>query len=201
MNSVKQAASLSSETSPSTCGNLFATLYRVARTVNSSLDIMQVLGMIVASTAAALGAKACSLRLLSPDGKRLFIGAAHGLSANYRAKGPVDVAQSQVDRLALAGRKPVHIVDAQNDGRFFYGEQAREEGIVSVVVVPLLVQDQPIGVMRVYSSEPRDFSAGELELLEAIASLSALAIENGRLYERLDRNYQAALDFSDRMFD
>jgi hypothetical protein len=28
-----------------------------------------------------------------------------------------------------------------------------------------------------------------------------LAIENGRLYERLDRNYQAALDFSDREFD
>jgi GAF domain-containing protein len=69
------------------------------------------------------------------------------------------------------------------------------------VVVPLLVRDQPIGVMRVYSGAQRVFSPEELALLGAIASLSALAIENGRLYERLDRNYQAALDFSDREFD
>ena len=73
---------MNSETPPATCGTFFETLYRVARTVNSSLDIMQVLGMIVGCTTEALDAKACSLRLLSPDGKRLFIGAAHGLSAN-----------------------------------------------------------------------------------------------------------------------
>jgi signal transduction protein with GAF and PtsI domain len=173
----------------------------VARAVNSSLDVMQVLGMIVSSTAKAMEAKACSLRLLSPDGQRLFIGAAHGLSANYRAKGPVDVAHSEVDRLALAGGKPVYIADARTDPRFQYPEQAREEGIVSVLVAPLRVQDQPIGVMRVYSDVPRAFSESELTLIEAIASLSALAIENGRLYERLNRNYQAAVEFGERLFD
>ena len=192
---------MNAEPTSSRCGALFTTLYRVARTVNSSLDVMQILTMIVNTTAEALDAKACSLRLLSPDGKRLFIGAAVGLSAGYRAKGPVDVTHSPVDQVALAERQPVYIPDAQTDARFQYGEQAREEGIVSVVVVPLLVQDQPIGVMRVYSGAPRLFSSAELELLEAIASLSALAIENGRLYERLDHNYQAALDFSDRIFD
>jgi GAF domain-containing protein len=162
---------------------------------------MQILTMIVSTTAEALDAKACSLRLLSPDNRRLFVGAAYGLSAAYRAKGPVDVSNSQVDQIALADRRPVYIADAQTDPRFQYGEQARDEGIVSVVVAPLLVQAQPIGVLRVYSAAPRTFTAEELELLEAIASLSAVAIENGRLYERLNRNYQAALDFSDRAFD
>ncbi len=192
---------MNGETSSSRCGALFATLYRVARTINSSLDVMQILDMIVGATAEALNAKACSLRLLSPDGKRLFIGAAHGLSASYRAKGPVDVTHSPVDQIALADKRPVYIADAQTDARFQYGEQAREEGIVSVVVMPLLVQDQPIGVMRLYTAAPHVFAAEEMELLEAIASLSAVAIENGRLYERLDRNYQAALDFSDRAFE
>lgn len=177
------------------------TLYRVARAVNSSLDVLQVLNMIVSSTAEAMKAKACSLRLLSPDGQRLFIGSAYGLSASYRAKGPVDVAHSEVDRLALTGDKPIYIADARSDPRFQYPEQAREEGIVSVVVVPLRVQDQPIGVMRVYTAAPRVFSEAELMLVEAIASLSALAIENGRLYERLDRNYRAAVDFGERLFD
>lgn len=192
---------MNAESLSSHYNTLFTALYRVARTVNSSLDVMQVLTAIVGATAEALNVKACSLRLLSPDNKRLFVGATHGLSAAYRAKGPVDVSHSPVDQIALAGRLPVYIADAQTDPRFQYGEQARSEGIVSVVVVPLLVQDQPIGVLRVYSSAPRIFSPEELELLEAIASLSAVAIENGRLYERLDRNYQAALDFSDRLFD
>jgi GAF domain-containing protein len=188
---------MNAETPSVICGNSFDTLYRLARTVNSSLDIMQILGTIVTSTTEALAAKACSLRLLSPDGQRLFIGATHGLSASYRAKGPVDIANSQVDQSALQSKSPVQIDDVQTDRRFQYGARAREEGIASVVVVPLLVQDQPIGVLRVYSGAPRTFSRQELGLLEAIASLSALAIENGRLYERLDRNYQAALRFSD----
>jgi GAF domain-containing protein len=185
----------------SSCDAIFSTLYRVARTVNSSLDIMQVLQTIVASTAEALDAKACSLRLLGPDGKHLMFGAAHGLSVNYRAKGAVDIAHSEVDRLALAGDQPIYVADAQDDPRFQYPGEAREEGIVSVLVVPLRVQDQPIGAMRVYTQRRREFSAAECELVEAIASLSALAIENARLYERLDRNYQAAVEFGERLFD
>jgi GAF domain-containing protein len=186
-------------------GDYFFTLYRVARTVNSSLDVMQVLDTIVSSTTEALQAKACSLRLLGPDGRHLLFGASHGLSANYRAKGSVVLASgpggSEVDRLALSTRQPVYSADARTDARFQYPEQAREEGIVSVLVVPLQVQDQPIGILRVYTSDRREFSKAELALVEAIASLSALAIENGRLYERLDRDYQAAVDFSNRVFD
>jgi GAF domain-containing protein len=187
-------------------GDYFYTLYEVARKVNSSLDVMQVLNTIVSSTARALDAKACSLRLLGPDGKHLMFGASYGLSANYRAKGAVILplggpGGSEVDRLALSSSSPVCIADASTDPRFQYPERAREEGIVSVLVVPLRVQDQPIGVMRVYTEVRHEFSQAELALVEAIASLSALAIENGRLYERLNRNYQAAVDFSNRMFD
>lgn len=180
---------------------LFQTLYHVARTVNSSLDIMQVLQTIVVSTAEALEARACSLRLLGPDGKHLMFGAAHGLSASYRAKGPVLVVQSEIDRLALQSAHPLMIEDARSDPRFQYPGEAREEGIVSVLVAPLRVQDQSIGVLRVYTGEVREFCAEECELAEAIASLSALAIENGRLYERLDRNYRAAVEFNQREFD
>lgn len=182
-------------------GRLFQTLYHVARTVNSSLDIMQVLQTIVASTAEALAARACSLRLLGPDGKHLMFGAAYGLSPAYRAKGPVLLAQSEVDALALQGGMTLTVEDAAADPRFQYPDEAREEGIVSVLVTPLKVQDQPIGVLRVYTGAPRPFSVEERELAEAIASLSAVAIENGRLYERLNRNYQAALEFDQREFD
>jgi len=182
-------------------GRLFHALYQVARTVNSSLDIMQVLQTIVVSTTEAFGARACSLRLLVPDSKHLMFGAAHGLSAGYRAKGPVLMAQSEIDRLALQSASPVIIEDARSDPRFQYPGEAKEEGIVSVLVVPLQVQGQSIGVLRVYTGDARAFSPEERELAEAIASLSAMAIENARLYERLDRNYRAAVQFDEREFD
>ena len=121
---------------------LFQTLYHVARTVNSSLDIMQVLQTIVTSTAEALNARACSLRLLGPNGKHLMFGAAYGLSPAYRAKGPVLLAQSEVDAQALQSGKTLVIEDARCDPRFQYPDEAREEGIVSVLVTPLRVQDQ-----------------------------------------------------------
>ncbi len=159
------------------CDPYFSALYKVARTVNSSLDVMQVLDTIVAATVEALAAKACSLRLLGPDGRHLMFGAAHGLSAGYRAKGIVDLDHSEIDRLALNGDQPVWVGDVRSDPRFQYPEQAREEGIVSLVVVPMRVKDQPIGAMRVYTDQPRAFSEAETDLMEAIASLSALAIE------------------------
>jgi GAF domain-containing protein len=176
-------------------GRLFHTLSGVARTVNSSLDVMQILESIAATTAESLGAKACSLRLLGPDDRHLMLGVAHGLSAGYRAKGPVLTEQSRVDDLALDDFETVVIPDATADSRFQYPDAAREEGIVSVLVTPLRVQDHNIGVLRIYMPEWHEFSADERELAEAIASLSALAIENGRLYERLDRNYRAAVEF------
>ncbi len=188
-------------TTAESSGRLFQTLYHVARTVNSSLDIMQVLQTIVATTAEALSARACSLRLLGPDGKHLMFGAAYGLSPAYRAKGPVSLAQSEVDALAVQSGRTIMIDDARTDSRFQYPDEARDEGIVSVLVTPLKVQDQPIGVLRVYAAAPRTFQNEERELAEAIASLSAVAIENGRLYERLNRNYQAALAFGQREFD
>jgi GAF domain-containing protein len=176
-------------------GTFFHTLSRVARTVNSSLDVMAILESIVAITAEALAAKACSLRLLGPDGRHLMFGVAHGLSAGYRAKGPVLTDQSGVDDLALESGETILVDDATADERFQYPEAAREEGIVTVLVAPLRAQGQPIGVLRVYMPQQHTFTADERELAEAIASLSALAIENGRLYERLDRNYRAAVEF------
>jgi hypothetical protein len=58
-----------------------------------------------------------------------------------------------------------------------------------------------LDVMQVYTSTQHEFSEAELELVESIASLSALAIEHGRLYERLNRDYQVAVAFNDRVLN
>jgi GAF domain-containing protein len=60
------------------------------------------------------------------------------------------------------------------------------------LAVPLRVRDELVGVLRVYSAQPHRFTAEETALVEAIADLGGLALDNARLHEVLKEKYQAA---------
>lgn len=159
-------------------------LYEVARSINSSLDLSQVLELLAKSTAKATKSKACSLRLLSPDKTLLTMGGAYGLSQGYLRKGNVEVEKSKIDQEALLGKTAI-IPDATNDPRFQYPEEAKSESIRSILVVPLMLRENPIGVMRLYTEEVHEFSNEEIGFVTAIANLGAIAIENAKLYQAL----------------
>jgi GAF domain-containing protein len=159
-------------------------LYEVAKSINSSLNLSQVLNLLARSTAQATHAKACSLRLLSPDKQLLIMGGAYGLSQGYLRKGNVEVERSQIDQEALQGKAGI-IPDATNDPRFQYPEQAKAESIRSILVVPLMVRESPVGVMRLYTSEVHEFDEEEIGFIHAVANLGAIAIENAKLYEAM----------------
>ncbi len=171
----------------------YSALYHAALTISSSLELDQVLQSIATSITEAMQVKACALRLLDPATGQLRLSAVHGLSDDYLAKGPVNVTHSSIDSEALSG-SPVHIADARSDSRFQYKDAARQEGIVSVLCVPLEVRGESIGVMRVYTDESATFHDDDVQFLSVLASLSALAIENARLYESVRSSYHGVVD-------
>jgi signal transduction protein with GAF and PtsI domain len=162
----------------------FAALYDVARVINASLEPVLVLEKIVQCVAKAMDVKAASIRLLDDREKKLILGGACGLSEAYLHKGPILIDESGIDKKALKG-KTIYLKDAQTDKGFQYGEKAKAEGIKSVLVVPLMVEKKAIGVLRVYSDKVREFHEKELKFLQAVADLSAIAIENARLHQIL----------------
>jgi signal transduction protein with GAF and PtsI domain len=164
--------------------NYFTALYEVARVVNSSLEPEHVLQEIVRCVTRAMNVEACSLRLLASRGKVLEMGASYGLSEGYIHKGPVIIEESIVDQQALKGNH-VWIENAQVGDHFQYRKQAEEEGIKSVLVLPLIIEGKPIGVMRVYTKDTRMFSDKDISFLEAAANLSAIAIDNARHHQAL----------------
>jgi signal transduction protein with GAF and PtsI domain len=181
--------------------NYYRTLYEAVKVINSSLEPMDLLGKIAEQTAKALEVKACSLRLLDRSGTNLLPGASYGLSKGYLRKGKVEVAKSQLDKEALAGN-PVYIKDASSDARFQYQEAAKNEGITSLLVVPLKIEDKKIiGVMRVYSGRERAFEESEVEFLTIMANLSAIAIENARLHQALKSDYEMLTAFQYQTFE
>lgn len=178
----------------------FGALYEVAKVINASLEPSSVLEEIVRCVAGAMKVKACSLRLLESRKKRLLMGAAYGLSEGYIRKGPVLVEESGLDQKALKG-EVIWLENAQTDKDFQYGEKAKAEGIKSVLVVPLRFGEKFIGVLRVYSSEIREFDEDETKFLQAVANLSAISLENARLHQALQTDYDLLVAHKYRLDD
>jgi len=72
---------------------------------------------------------------------------------------------------------------------FQYPAEAQAEGIHSVLAVPLSAKDRIVGVMRVYSAQPRPFTAVGAEFLLSVAGIVAVAIENAKLHQALQARY------------
>ncbi len=161
----------------------------IARSINSTLSLNDVLQMITESAMGVLGMKASSIRLVDEARTSLEVRAASGLSESYLAKGPVEIAKSPIDRECLAGTCII-VPDINRDDRLQYPEEILKEGIQGMLTVPLTVKGKAIGVLRVYSSTPYEFRDAEIEFLTALASFGAIAIENARLYEHVKSEYE-----------
>ena len=163
------------------------TMEEISKTVSSTLDIHKVLDMIVKKIPAIMKTKAATIRLLDPSGKKLELVAAFGLSEKYLNRGPVDAEESI--SFALGGR-PIALDDVTTDSRIVYRDEAKEEGIKSMLVVPIVVRHKIIGIMRLLTDEYRNFSQDEMDFAVALAEQGGIAIENARMYERLLRQEQ-----------
>ena len=181
-----------------------STLFNISNMLTEARGLQQTLDRVTFSVAEALNVKACSLRLLDDQRDEMVIKSVYNLSEAYLHKGPIMLRQSGVDREALEG-KVVYIPDIATDQRIIYRDDGRREGIVSVLCTALIYKDRPIGVLRVYSAERKEFSDFEVKLLQSISGQAAAAIENARLQqetvekERLQRQVQIAAEVQRRM--
>ncbi len=167
-------------------GQCYEILYDIAQKLNSNLASQDVLRTIVDSIRDAADAKGCSLMLLTPDRQELIHSVACGLSNWYVRKGPVrvDAAIAQ----ALDG-KPVAILDATTDPLVQYKDQAKKEGVISLLSLPLTRRGQVIGIVRIYTSVPRRFSRHEIDFFGALANLGAVALERAELLEEEKKQF------------
>ena len=181
-----------------------STLFNISNMLTAARGLQQTLDRVTFSVTEALNVKACSLRLLDDQRDEMVIKSVYNLSEAYLHKGPIMLRQSGVDREALEGNV-VYIPDIATDPRIIYRDDGRREGIVSVLCTALIYKDRPIGVLRVYSAERKEFSDFEVKLLQSISGQAAAAIENARLQqetvekERLQRQVQIAAEVQRRM--
>lgn len=163
---------------------LLESLLRIGQLINSTLSRDEALATVTREVRSLIGAKMCSLLLLDEGREWLELQAHHGAGDAYVAKPRLAVEESLLG-IVVRRRKPMQVENVQESGRYENVRIAREEGLVSLLSVPLLYRDRAIGTLNVYTGSPHVFSDEEVRALMAYAELSALALEKARLYERI----------------
>jgi GAF domain-containing protein len=168
---------------------LHAGLYRIADALNASMELQEMLERVLECVVTEMRIRAASVRLLDQKNKELQLVAAHGLSEAYLDKGAVEVKRSPIDQKVLSGEH-VTLLDVAQDAGYQYPEEAAQEGIRSVLAIPLQLRGHTIGVMRAYSAQPRRFGPVGTDFLMSVADLAAVAIENARMHQALKTRYE-----------
>jgi sigma-B regulation protein RsbU (phosphoserine phosphatase) len=177
----------------------------VAMILAEPRDLQKVLQRTVKTVCEVMQTKAASIRLIDAEHDELVIKAVYNLSPEYLAKGPVRLSRQGIDNSALGPEGFDYVRDMATDPRVQYPQEAQREGIASMLSVGMRYKGNPVGVLRVYTDEETVFTPLRIDLLKAIATQAAAAIENARLLEEslaaeaLERQVQLAADVQRRM--
>jgi len=158
----------------------YENLIRITKSIAHCRDPEDVALMSVEAVKTGLGVKGCALLLIDRKSKELKVAASHGLSEEYLNKGPISSHKSMASSLEEG---PVAVPDVTDDPRIQYPEQARKEGIASILSVPIQLHQQSLGVLRVYTSEPWEFTLEDINFVQAIAQIIGVSVEMSRMYK------------------
>jgi GAF domain-containing protein len=120
------------------------------------------------------------LFLYNRQSKELELAASTGLSKEYLKKGTVSALRSIADSLKDG---PVAVYDVSDDPRIQYPGAAKAEGIASILSVPIMMGDEAIGAIRVYTAEKWEFTLDDVNFVQALAQIAGVLIEMSRLYK------------------
>ena len=161
-------------------------LVGVGHVINSSLGLEAVLDEVMDTVIALMRAERGLLMLRDTRGE-FPVEAARGMDQANLDGTDFSVSKTIVRRVAETG-EPVLTTNAQEDPRFERQRSVVAHSLRSILCVPLKLKDEIIGVIfvdsRVYSGL---FEESDLEILSAFADQAAVAIENARMFENLQR--------------
>ena len=159
----------------------------IYRAVNTRNSVKEVLEVVVAKSCEILNAKGSLIRILNKETHEFEVRAACGMGEQYLNKGPVTTEKLLADLNKL--HEVIQIRDIWNAPRVEYPQNVWNEGIRMILDVPLAVENELVGLIRIYLEEARDFSKIELDFIVTIAEQCACIIKRVRLMEDQQENF------------
>jgi len=175
-------------------------LIEVSIIINSTLDLDDLIELVLDKAESVMSAEASSVMLVNEDGNRLLCEVARGeVGAKVRESIQLEKGQGVAGWVWQNG-EPLIVPDVSADKRFFSGIDSQSGFVTrSILAAPLKIQERIIGVAEVLN--PKDgsrFTEDDLELFSTFCRLVALAIDNARLHklrieqERMQQQLESA---------
>lgn len=153
----------------------------VAQVVVSSLDLDEVLHVILSSALAIMEIPAGSIALYDESISSVQLRVHSGLSEEFTRKSRWLVKEGGLTHHILEQGEPF-VVEDTGKTDFFKNPLAIGEGIRSLIAVPLKIQDTIVGILYVDDFKPRQFNEQRLRALSILASFASMSINNAQLY-------------------
>ncbi len=169
-------------------------LYKVSEAMSTSLDLDNILQIVMDTTKVEMEADAVSLILEEPQDDESSMTTTMTLVMGDTES--VDGLYGTLDHALLIeylGSNPYLIVHGSKAKRFFINPP-HDQYLGSFLSVPLKVRDQVLGVVNAYSYKRNfKFTEGRAKVFVILASRASQAIENARLYENLQRTFRETI--------
>jgi GAF domain-containing protein/anti-sigma regulatory factor (Ser/Thr protein kinase) len=163
-------------------------LAEASRLLTSTLDLGEVLGRLADIACARLGADVVRIWLREEPGDTLRLRAQTGAR---RPEVPAKDRLSPHESLAgwvMSHRKPLVLDDVLQDPRLTNRKWFEAEGLLSFLCVPIMLDENPIGILACMRRSRREFTPAEVALAEALTAPAVVAVRNAALYaEALER--------------
>lgn len=175
-------------------------LQNVAATINSSLELDQVLEQVMDVIVELTHAERALLLLIDEATGKLEVQVARNMDRETIERSQsFQISRSVVRRVAKSGN-PVVTMNAQEDDRFSAQKSIIDYRLRSILCVPLKIKDNITGVIyadnRIASGI---FGDSDRDLLAAFANQAAVAIENARLFREIRNNLAEITEMKELM--
>lgn len=161
------------------------TLREVARTLNATLDLRQVLPLVLEQLGRVVAYD--SATVLLAQGGQLCVAAARGFADQAAVLRLCFDAEQGVSARVLRERRSLVLDDVMRSPEWVPAAVPELRLIRAWIGAPLIVQDQVMGVLSVDSRRPHAYTEADGQLVAAFAEQAAVAVLNARLYAQSER--------------
>lgn len=164
-----------------------AAIYKLGRSITSSLSLKSILTQAVERVSSMLDCPNCFILLLDEKGEKLECVAASENVSHVVGRLAIHMKEVSLAGETVKVRRPITVENAEESS--VVSQKLRKRfGHRSLLSVPLIAKDKVLGVIILgETGRSRRFTAEEVELASTLASSVAVAIENARLYEEIER--------------
>jgi len=161
-------------------------LYVITKTISSANRFQQILDIVTLELAKVMNVKGITIKLLSDDGKHLRYASVYGLPAGFLSEKVIEVDKSPINRRVIDG-EPYVIGNVTRREQFQLAEDLMAAKIKSVLFVSLKSEDRVVGILGAYSGDVDRFGVDELDFFRLAAGIVAVALDNARAFEAIEK--------------